>query len=101
MIDMGKNNKKEKLPKGIDGGDPKKVPNPKGVKQPEMTEEQAFMSYINNLISNAILDNDTIKTKSVDTIKALGQQLGLYMREVTRLKEELAKLQKKSPETKK
>lgn len=96
---MGKNDKKgakdkpkEKQPK---------TPNPKNVKQPEMTEEQAFMSYINNLISNAILDNDTIKTKSVDTIKALGQQLGLYMREVTRLKDELAKLQKKSPEKKK
>ena len=98
---MGKNNKKGAKEIPVPKGKEPKTPNPKGVKQPEMTEEQAFMSYINNLISNAILDNDTIKTKSVDTIKALGQQLGLYMREVTRLKEENAKLLKKSPEKKK
>ena len=98
---MGKNSKKGAKEIPISKGKEPKNPNPKGVKQPEMTEEQAFMSYINNLISNAILDNDTIKTKSVDTIKGLGQQSGLYMREVSRLKEELAKLQKKTPETKK
>lgn len=78
----------------------KVIPTPKG-KQPKtpqpqqkLTEEQAFMQYINQLISNAVLDNETIKTKSVETIKSLGQQLGLYMREVTRLKADNEKLSK-------
>jgi len=74
---------------------------PKQPEQKPQTEEEAFMSYMNNLISNAVLDNESIKTKTVDVLKSLGQQLGLYMREVSRLKEEVEKLKKNSPEEKK
>lgn len=69
--------------------------------QKPQSEEDAFMGYMNNLISNAVLDNESIKTKTVDVLKSLGQQLGLYMREVSRLKEEVEKLKKNSPEEKK
>lgn len=81
---------------------PKVTVNPKPEEKPQ-TEEEAFMSYMNKLISNAVLDNEAIKTKTVEVLKSLGQQLGLYMREVTRLKEELDKLKnpKKETETKK
>ena len=68
--------------------------NPQPAEKPQTDEEQ-FMSYMNTLISNAVLDNEAIKTKTVEVIKTLGQQLGLYMREISRLKEELAK--KNSP----
>lgn len=85
---------------------PKENPNVKGNPQPTekpQTEEEAFMSYMNQLISSAVLDSEAIKTKTVEVIKALGQQLGIYMREIARLKEELEKLKnpKKEPETKK
>ncbi len=74
--------------------------NPQPTEKP-LTEEEQFMSYMNTLISNAVLDNEAIKTKTVEVIKTLGQQLGLYMREISRLKEELAKKEKKEPEKKK
>ncbi len=80
---------------------PKVTVHPKQPEQKPQTEEEAFMSYMNNLISNAVLDNESIKTKTVDVLKSLGQQLGLYMREVSRLKEEVEKLKKNSPEEKK
>ena len=79
---------------------PKVTVHPKPEQKPQ-TEEEAFMSYMNNLISNAVLDNESIKTKTVDVLKSLGQQLGLYMREVSRLKEEVEQLKKNSPEEKK
>ena len=79
---------------------PKVTVHPTPEQKPQ-TEEEAFMGYMNNLISNAVLDNESIKTKTVDVLKSLGQQLGLYMREVSRLKEEFEKLRKNSPEEKK
>ena len=52
------------------------------------------MGYMNNLISNAVLDNESIKTKTVDVLKRLGKQLGLLMIKVSSLKEEEEKLKK-------
>jgi len=97
---------KEKKPKVTVHPKPEEKPNVKGNPQPTQkpqTEEEAFMSYMNQLISNTVLDSEAIKTKTVDMIKTLGQQLGIYMREVTRLKAELEKLKnpKKEPEKKK
>ncbi len=96
---------KGKNPKVTVHPKPEEKPNVKVNPQPQkpQTEEEAFMSYMNQLISNAVLDNEAIKTKTVDVLKSLGQQLGIYMREVTRLKEELDKLKnpKKATETKK
>ena len=96
----------EKKPKVTVHPKPEEKPNVKGNPQPTQkpqTEEEAFMSYMNQLISSTVLDSEAIKTKTVDMIKTLGQQLGIYMREVTRLKEELEKLKnpKKEPEKKK
>ena len=87
------------IPQGVEEKKPNVTPQP----EKPQTEEEQFMSYMNTLISNAVLDNEAIKTKTVDVIKTLGQQLGIYMREITRLKEELDKLKnpKKEPETKK
>jgi len=68
-------------------------------KQPELTEEQAYMQYLNNMISNAVLDMESTKKRTVDSIQALGQQLALYMNETRRLKEENEKL--KNPKIKK
>jgi len=97
---MSQEKKKQpiKIPQGVKEKKPNVNPQPT---QKPQTEEEQFMSYINTLISNAVLDNEAIKTKTVDVIKSLGQQLGLYMREVSRLKEELAKKEKKEPEKKK
>ena len=68
-------------------------------KQPELTEEQAYMQYLNNMISNEVLDMESTKKRTVDSIQALGQQLALYMNETRRLKEENEKL--KNPKIKK
>jgi len=98
-----KQNSPIKIPQEAKEKKPKITIHPKQPEQKPQTEEEAFMGYMNGLISNAVLDNEAIKTKTVDVLKSLGQQLGLYMREVTRLKEELEKLKnpKKEPETKK
>jgi len=64
-------------------------------KHPELTEEQAYMQYLNQLISNAVLDMESTKKRTVDSIQSLGQQLAMYMNEVRRLKEENSKLKKK------
>lgn len=87
-----------KIPQGVEEKKPNVTPQPTQAPQPTekpQTEEEQFMSYMNTLISNAVLDNEAIKTKTVEVIKSLGQQLGIYMREVARLKEELEK--KNSP----
>ena len=89
-----------KIPQEAKEKKPKVTVHPKPEQKPQ-TEEEQFMGYMNNLISNAVLDNESIKTKTVDVLKSLGQQLGLYMREVSRLKEEVEKLKKNSPEEKK
>jgi hypothetical protein len=78
------------------GGKPKQ-PEP----QQEMSEEQAYLVYINQLISSTILEQENAKTKAVDNLKNLGQKLGLYMREVTRLTEENDKLRKQLNQKKK
>jgi len=99
---------KEKKPKVTVHPKPEEKPLPKVQQNPNapqkpQTEEEAFMAYMNQLISNTVLDSEAIKTKTVDMIKTLGQQLGIYMREDTRLKEQLERLKnpKKEPETKK
>jgi len=93
--------RKQEAPIKIPQGAKEKKPSVKvHPEQKPQTEEEAFMSYMNQLISNAVLDNEAIKTKQVEVIKSLGQQLGIYMREVSRLKEELAKKNSpKKPET--
>lgn len=61
-------------------------PNPK--EQPKLTEEQAFMGYTNQVISNLILDMEATKGRAVDSVKALIQQLSMYMNLVKKLEEE-------------
>jgi len=63
--------------------------------QPQMTEEEAFASYANQAISNAILDMEATKTRTVDSIKALVQQLGMYMSAVKKLEAEKKALEDK------
>jgi len=87
---MSKNKLKEKpkeKPKyNIKGGDQKRViPQGQSQTQPQMTEEEAFASYANTAISNAILDMEATKTRTVDSIKALVQQLGMYMNAVKKV----------------
>lgn len=96
------NPKPEEKPNSNNPQQPPNSNNPQPTQKPQ-TEEESFMSYMNQLISTVVLDNEAIKTKTVEAIKALGQQLGIYMREVNRLKEELDKLKnpKKEPEPKK
>src|SRR3990170_107819 len=84
------------------------MPEPKGTEpktppQPEqqMTEDQAFMAYINNLMSNVILEHENAKTGSIEAIKNIGQKLNLYMREVSRLTKENEALKKQVDELKK
>ena len=83
---------KQKTKPDVKGGQP--APN-----QPPMTEEEAFASYANQAISNTILDMEGTKTRTVDTIKGLVQQLAMYMNLVKKLTEEKkvieAKLKKK------
>lgn len=62
--------------------------------QPQMTEEQAFMQYTNQIISNVILDIEGTKTRAVDSIKQLIQQLSMYMNAVKKLEKENADLKK-------
>lgn len=68
---------------------------PKIPEQPKMTEEEAFAQYINNMITGAVLDHEQIKTKTVDVIKALGQQLQLYMKALAKSEEEKKALEDK------
>jgi len=89
-----------KIPQEAKEKKPKVTVHPKPEQKPQ-TEEEAFMGYMNNLISNAVLDNEAIKSKTVDVLKGLGQPLGLYMREVARLKEEVEKLKNPKTEEKK
>ena len=98
MMAKQKQKQKEKPKYDVKGGIPKKViPQT----QPQMTEEEAFASYANQAISNAILDMEATKTRTVDSIKALVQQLGMYMNAVKKLEQEKKaledKLKKKFP----
>ncbi len=87
---MAKQNIKDK-PK-IEKG--KQTPNTQQAPQPQ-TEEEAFASYANQAISNAILDMEATKTRTVDSIKALVQQLGMYMNAVKKLEQEKKALEDK------
>ncbi len=92
---MAKQQTKPKQKPDIKGGDSKRVANV----QPPQTEEQAFMSYTNQVISNLILDMEATKGRAVDSVKQLIQQLSLYMSAVKKLEQEKkdleAKLKKK------
>jgi len=72
----------------------KKINMPNQPEQPKMTEEQAFMAYTNQIISNIILDIEATKTRTVDAVKQLIQQLNMYMNAVKKLEEENSKLKK-------
>ncbi len=61
---------------------------PKQQEQPKLTEEQAFMGYTNQVISNLILDMEATKGRAVDSVKALIQQLSMYMNLVKKLEQE-------------
>lgn len=82
----GKTNEKPKY--NVKGG--QQAPN-----QPPMTEEQAFMGYTNQVISNLILDMEATKGRAVDSIKSLIQQLSLYMNAVKKLEQEKKALEDK------
>ncbi len=92
--------KQQTKPKpNVKGGDSKRVgANAQQAPQPQ-TEEQAFMSYTNQVISNLILDMEATKGRAVDSVKQLIQQLSLYMSAVKKLEQEKkdleAKLKKK------
>jgi len=72
----------------------KKLPMPTAPEQPKMTEEQAFMAYTNQVISNIILDIEATKTRTVDAVKQLIQQLNMYMNAVKKLEKENSALKK-------
>lgn len=72
----------------------KKLPMPTAPEQPKMTEEQAFMAYTNQIMSNIILDIEATKSRTVDAVKQLIQQLNMYMNAVKKLEEENSKLKK-------
>ena len=72
----------------------KKINMPNQPEQPKMTEEQAFMAYTNQFISNIILDIEATTTRTVDAVKQLIQQLNMYMNAVKKLEEENSKLKK-------
>ena len=74
-----------------------------GIEQPQqqLTEEQAFMMYINQLMNNTILEHENAKSVSVEAIKNIGQRLNLYMREVSKLTKENEVLRKQIDELKK
>lgn len=78
------------------GAEPK-TPEP----QQQMTEDQAFMQYINQLMSSIILEHENAKTSSIEAIKNIGQKLNLYMREVSRLTKENEAFKKQVDELKK
>ena len=77
--------------------DEPKTPQP----QQQLTEEQAFMMYINQLMNNTILEHENAKSVSVEAIKNIGQRLNLYMREVSKLTKENEVLKKQVDELKK
>ncbi len=87
---MSKKETKKPTIKAIKGADGRPIQ-----KQPKMTEEEAFMQYMNNIISGAILDHEGIKTKTVENIKQLGQQLGLYMKALAKSEAEKKVLEAK------
>jgi len=95
---MSKKNNKGVVDLSQPKGAEPKTPQPE---QPQMTEEQAFMAYINNLMSNTILEHENAKTSSIEAIKNIGQKLNLYMREVSRLTKENEALKKQVDELKK
>jgi len=72
----------------------KKITMPNPQQQPKMTEEQAFMAYTNQIISNVILDIEATKSRTVDGLKSLIQQLNMYMNAVKKLEKENADLKK-------
>ncbi len=72
----------------------KKIQMPNPQEQPKMTEEQAFASWSNQVISNAILDMEATKGRTVDSLKGLIQQLNMYMNTVKKLEKENAQLKK-------
>ncbi len=72
----------------------KKIQMPNPQEQPKMTEEQAFASWSNQVISNAILDMEATKGRTVDSLKGLIQQLNMYMNTIKKLEKENANLKK-------
>jgi len=68
------------------------IPNPQ--EQPKMTEEQAFASYTNQVMSNFTLDMEATKGRAVDSLKSLIQQLSMYINAVKKLEKENADLKK-------
>lgn len=72
----------------------KKIQMPNPQEQPKMTEEQAFASWSSQVISNAILDMEATKGRTVDSLKGLIQQLNMYMNAVKKLEKENSALKK-------
>jgi len=93
---MSSKGKVENKPDKKQGGKPtvKKIQMPNPQEQPKMTEEQAFASYTNQVMSNFILDMEATKGRAVDSIKNLIQQLAMYMNAVKKLEKENAQLKK-------
>ena len=94
---MNKMNKKTtSLPRPK--GEEPKTPEPQ---KQEMTEDQAFMVYINQLMTSVIMENENAKSTSIEAIKNIGQRLNVYMREVSKLTKENEVLRKQIDELKK
>jgi len=93
---MSTKGKVENKPNKKQEGKPtvKKIQMPNPQEQPKMTEEQAFASYTNQVMSNFILDMEATKGRAVDSIKNLIQQLAMYMNAVKKLEKENAQLKK-------
>lgn len=94
---MSKKNNKGVVNMPRPEGEEPKTPQP----QQQLTEDQAFMMYMNQLMNNTILEHENAKSVSVEAIKNIGQKLNLYMREVSKLTKENEALKKQVDEIKK
>lgn len=97
---MSKKDKKPEVKPNVTEGGTNKIPE---APQPEqkITEDQAFMQYMNQLMSGIILEHENTKAGSIEAVRNIGQKLNLYIREVSRLAKENETLKKQVEELKK
>ncbi len=65
-------------------------------KQKPPSEEEQFAQFINQLITNAVLQHEGIKQASVEVIKNLGQRLAQAMMTIRSLEKRVTELQGKN-----
>ncbi|MEE9409331.1 MAG: hypothetical protein V3V41_00200 [Candidatus Heimdallarchaeota archaeon] len=60
------------------------------------TEEEEFTAFMNQLISNAVLQHEGIKQATVEVIKSLGQRIAQEIMIKRTLERKIAELEKKN-----